>query len=498
MIPRSALGSFVACRTLLATAAVFSLFPAFASIPAIALPPPQGQPTPQAADGVPRPLELSADGGPVCGLGADFHTGRRRALVAVLADEAEGGFVLLRGLPRQRAYLPFRQDKIVWYLTGIESPGIAVGIDVASGDEVLFLPPRDERLESWDGELWDVEDAWIEELAGFADRRPTAALDAWLEERVAAGGPAWISERPWVALAGATDAAAPFDQRRKTDPLDGRPSREGALRANLAARFPELAIRDFAGALDHLRLVKQPAELAAMRRSAELGAHAMREAMRSSGPGRGEWEIAALLEWTYRAAGSPGSAYAPIVGSGPNACVLHYQAVSRTLAAGELLLVDAGPEVDHFTTDITRTWPVEGAFSERAAAIYDAVLAANEAAIAAVRPGLTMGKINELANQVLLDHGFPRSMIKHGCCHWVGLEVHDAGGYHEPFVPGMAFTIEPGLYDVEAGIGVRIEDVVVVTADGCEVLTGSVPKDRAAVEALVRERGVLDLLAAED
>jgi len=231
-----------------------------------------------------------------------------------------------------------------------------------------------------------------------------------------------------------------------------------------------------------------------MRRSASIGAAAMSEAMRSTAAGRGEWELSALLEWQYRAAGSPGAAYAPIVGSGPNACVLHYQAANRRMRAGEVLLIDAGPEVDHFTTDITRSWPVDGVFSERAAEIYDAVLAANQAGIAAVRPGRTMGDINDIANGVMLEMGFPRSMIKHGVCHWVGLEVHDAGGYGEPFVPGMAFTIEPGLYDTEAGIGVRLEDVVVVTEEGCEVITAGVPKARAEVEALVAERGVLELL----
>jgi Xaa-Pro aminopeptidase len=228
-----------------------------------------------------------------------------------------------------------------------------------------------------------------------------------------------------------------------------------------------------------------------MRRAAEVGAAAMAEAMRSTRPGLGEWQLDALMSWRFRHDGAAGPAYYAIVGSGPNSCVLHYSANSRTLGAGEVLLIDYAPEFDHYTSDITRTWPVSGRFSERQAEIYDAVLAAQEAGIAAVRPGGTIQEVEEACRAVIAERGFSR-LVRHGACHLIGMEVHDVGSGRKRLEPGVAFTVEPGLYDEEAGIGVRIEDVVVVTEDGCEVITRGAPKARAEVEATVAERGFLD------
>ena len=194
--------------------------------------------------------------------------------------------------------------------------------------------------------------------------------------------------------------------------------------------------------------------------------------------------------------GATGPAYHAIVGSGANSCVLHYSANDRVMRAKEVMLVDYGPEVDHYTTDITRTWPVDGQFTERAAELYDAVAKAQQAAIDSVRPGTTMSAVGQVANDLLTELGFG-SLIQHGPCHWIGMEVHDPGpggrsAGSKALVPGVAFTVEPGLYEPETGIGIRIEDVVVVTADGCRILTRDVPVEREAMEALVRSRGVLD------
>jgi Xaa-Pro aminopeptidase len=171
--------------------------------------------------------------------------------------------------------------------------------------------------------------------------------------------------------------------------------------------------------------------------------------------------------------------------------VLHYNTNGRRMQAGEVLLIDYAPEFDHEDVDITRTWPVNGKFSEKQAQIYDAVLAAQEAGIAAAKPGATIGDVNAACEKSMQDAGFGK-LIRHGACHGVGLEVHDVGDYSKPLVPGCAFTIEPGLYDESSGIGVRIEDVFVITADGCKNITAGVPRDRAAIEALINDKGLLD------
>jgi len=435
-------------------------------------------------------LARLSDGAPICGLGAAFHTGRR----AELARRLETGYVLVRGLPETRDYTEFRQDKTFWYLTGIESPDATLFMDVDAGTEILFLPDRDRRQEVWDGELWDAEDEWVGELTGFEDVRASSGLMEFLREKLSEGDKVWISKEPWVALSGGFDRAEPADRRRKRDPLDGRASREQALGAKLVEHF-SVEVASLRGPIDAMRLIKTPEEIEAMRRAARAGSAAMVEAIRSTRPDLGEWELDALMEWIQVREGADGPAYLAIVGSGPNSCTLHYSASARRMRDGEMMLIDFGPEVDHYTTDLTRTWPVNGRWTERQAELYDAVLAAQEASIAAVKPGVTLGQVGEAGNAVLRERGFA-SLIRHGVSHWIGLEVHDVGDYSVELAPGMTFTVEPGAYEAETGIGIRIEDVVVVTEDGCEVLSASLPKDRETLSKLVAEQGVLDWMDA--
>jgi Xaa-Pro aminopeptidase len=438
------------------------------------------------------PLSRPGDGRPVCGLGKAFHAGRR----AELRRRVGAGLILVRGLPETRDYKTFRQDKSFWYLTGIESPGADLLMDAATGLEVLFLPERSASRELVDGEMWDTADEWLPALTGFKTIRPAAELPGLLAELAEDRDVVYTPLRPWAALADCFDRAIPYDQRRLGDPLDGRLSRERQLAQELAARFG-LQVEDLSHALAAMRLVKTPEELAALRRAADAGALAMREAMRSSRAGLGEWDLRAAMELVQRRQGADGPAYDAIIGSGPNSVVLHYMAANRTMAAGDMICLDFGPEIDHYTTDITRSWPVDGTFTPRMAELYDAVLAAQQAGIAAVRPGRTIFDVERACNQVLTERGHGQ-LIRHGNCHWVGMEVHDVGDYFAELQPGMVFTIEPGLYDAEHAIGIRIEDVVVVTEDGCDVITARVPKRRAEVVALIGEVGVLDWLDGLD
>jgi Xaa-Pro aminopeptidase len=291
-------------------------------------------------------------------------------------------------------------------------------------------------------------------------------------------------------MSGGADRAGPADKRQFGDPLDGRPSRERRLADELGQRFG-LRVENCSLAIEALRLVKTPEELAALRRAAHAGALAMIEAIRSTRPGLGEWDLRAVMDLVHRRAGGDGPAYDAVVGSGPNALTLHYIQANRVMQPGEMILLDYGPEVDHYTTDITRSWPTDGAWTPRMAELYDAALAAQAAGIAAARPGLLITDVEAACNDVILKRGFA-SLMRHGNCHWVGLEVHDSNPYLSVLEPGCVFTIEPGLYDAEQNIGIRIEDVVVITDDGCEVITGLVPKDRATISALVASPGVLD------
>jgi Xaa-Pro aminopeptidase len=251
--------------------------------------------------------------------------------------------------------------------------------------------------------------------------------------------------------------------------------------------------RDLTPALSELRRLKTAEELDAARRAGRAGALAMAEAMRSTRPGVGEWELEGLMSWFHLKEGAAGPGYMAIVGSGANSLVLHYGNNNRRAQDGEVVLVDYAPELDHSVCDITRTWPVNGKFTPRQAELYDVVLAAQAAGIAAVKPGRTLGDIEAACSKVIAERGFEK-FVRHGACHFVGLEVHDVGNQRKPLAVGACFTIEPGLYEPETGIGIRIEDVVIVTEAGCDVVSAAVPKERAEIEALIAEEGVLDRL----
>jgi len=426
-------------------------------------------------------------GNEVCGLGKEFHAGRRQALRAKL----EKGVLVLRGLPDTRTYTRFSQDKTFWYLTGIESPNVALVVDVASGKEVLFLPPKNPAGESWEGEKWDCDDAWVPDLCGIADVRATSEFEPYLAEVIAAAGNlVWTSLASEITLAGSADRSGPYDRRIERDPLDGRLSRERTFAVKLHEKFAA-DVKDITPRVAALRYVKAPEEVAALRRAADAGALAMREAMRSTRAGLLESDLEAALDFVQRRHGAAGPAYQAIVGSGANSLVLHYTQNRRRLADGDVLLIDYAPEVDHYTSDITRTWPVNGKFSARQAELYDAVLAAQEAGIAVARPGKGIADVERACRNEIQRRGLT-AFVRHGACHPVGMEVHDPGANRGRLEPGVVFTIEPGLYEPETGIGIRIEDTVVITEDGCDVISRGVPKTRAEIEALVAERGLLD------
>jgi Xaa-Pro aminopeptidase len=433
-----------------------------------------------------RPVERPGHGRPTAGLGREFHAGRRQAL----REKLKSGVVVVRGLPETRDYVRFHQDKVFWWLTGVNSPDAALVMDCDSGAEMLFLPKPNVMGETWEGEKWDSADGWVADLVGFKDVRPIGKLEESLAALLPKARVAWISRHPNLALSGGYDRARPYDSRQARDPFDGRKNRETALAEALESKFGCKA-QDCSPQMAELRLIKQPEELAAIRRASRAGALAMAEAIRSTRAGLGEWEIEALMSFVQIREGATGPAYHGIVGSGPNSLTLHYSSSSRAMNDGEVLLVDYAPEVDHFVSDVTRTWPVNGKFSARQAELYDAVLAAQQAGIDVVKPGKTIADVQKACDDVLVERGFG-DLRRHGVSHWVGMEVHDVGGLDRPLEPGMVFTIEPGLYEPATNIGVRIEDVVVVTAKGCEVVTADVPRERAAIERLWAERGWLD------
>jgi Xaa-Pro aminopeptidase len=391
----------------------------------------------------------------------------------------------------------FRQDSDLLYLTGFAEPGSTLVLRPAHPETpfVLFVRPRDPAAETWTGRRAGLEGATRDYGADAAFA--AGELDAKLPE----------------ILAGAEELHFPFGRDPELDAVISRALARLRTTERRGRRAP-VRLVDARLSVHELRLVKSPDEVAVQRRAAAITAEAHTAAMRAARPGVNEGEIEALIDYTFRRRGGTGPGYPTIVGGGVNATILHYVENAAPLAAGELLLVDAGCEVDGYTADVTRTFPVGGRFSDAQRRLYEVVLETQLAAIEAVKPGATIDAIHDqvvegltrglvtlglLTGDVpkLIESGAYKPYYMHRTSHWLGMDVHDVGFYSadgvaRPLTPGMVLTIEPGLYvapdaDVAPeyrGLGVRIEDDLLVTATGYDNLTVDTPKSVAELEKL--------------
>ncbi len=388
------------------------------------------------------------------------HRARRAALAAVLGAEGVAVVPAASGAGAG-LYAPRQEEDYLW-LTGVDEPG---GLLLLRGprrprdthEEILLLPPRNVRAEGWIGpRLFPGEEAVA--ATGIEGTGDVGGADEALRRLLRRGAPVHFP-------AGASGLAA---RERLTAVIEAAGAK----------------VRDLGALTGPLRLVKSAEEVARIRRAAEATAAGFVAAMTVTRAGAAEYEVQAALEERCRAAGCRRQAYDSIVASGPNACILHYGRNRRILEDGDLVLMDAGGEFLGYACDVTRTWPVGDRFTEEQARVYDAVLRAQEAGIAAAKPGATFKEITAACRKVLDDAGLGAAW-RHGPCHWVGLNVHDPPGGDAPLAPGVVFVIEPGAYLPEKGFGVRIEDTFAMKADGTlEVLSAAAPKARAEIEAL--------------
>ncbi len=399
---------------------------------------------------------------------------------------------------------PFRQDSDFFYLTGFDEPD-AVALLLPHRPEgerfVLFVHPKDPAAEVWTGFRWGTEGAV--ERYGADIAHPLDQLSALL--------PGYLVGAEAIAFrVGRHPVVEPLVLSAWGRQLDSY-ARAGVAALGLVAPTP---------ILHRLRLVKEGHELQRLREACRISAEAHELARSMTQPGMNEAEVQAAIEAHFRAAGARGPAYGSIVAGGDNACVLHYTANTAQLQDGDLLLIDAGCSVDdYYNGDITRTFPVNGRFSAEQRELYGVVLASQEAAVEAVRPGGNAEQVHDTALRVLveglvdlglllgdvdglIEQGAYRHLYMHRTGHWLGLDVHDVGAYRlgeQPATlqPGMVLTVEPGLYvsdrlavpegqpeidDCWKGIGIRIEDDVAVTESGHEVLTAAAQKSLAAME----------------
>ncbi len=419
----------------------------------------------------------------------EWHAERRKALMETFLAKSEDqeAVIILRGAGTQNDYREFRQDNNFWYFTGITTPNAVYVCIPKTKKEYLLVPKVAPMAERWNGDLIDSREAkeitGIETCTSISKRGggQWSNFEALLKKLSDKHDTFYVQKQPAENWMMSRDNLASAKAAVLKDPFDTRLNRGSQFAAKLAERY-EVEVEDLTLMIDNMRLVKTPEEQQAMRRACEVSGQAHVAAMKMASAGTYEWQLAAEMSGTFLKSGGMGAGYMAIVGSGPNACVLHYTENKRALEQNDVVMIDYGAEFNHYVADISRTWPVSGKFTDREREVYEAVYTAQEAAFAACKPGATLSQVNNAAQKEVTKRGF--GMMWHGTSHWLGMATHDVGAYMKKFEPGMTFTVEPGIYLPDEGLGVRIEDVVVITEDGYELLSSSIPRHIDAIEAL--------------
>jgi Xaa-Pro aminopeptidase len=382
----------------------------------------------------------------------------------VMQEMGEGIAVLhARGREDRDGY---RQDSDFYYLTGIEEPGAI--LILAPGQRTyrhrLYLVPRDPEAERWIGEREPLSRRLLERT-GFDQIQRTGSVN-----------------RDLMSILETTDTLHVINQPARPDqPLPA----EQELYGKIASRIPGVSVNNLSKLLPAMRAVKEGRELERMEKAIDATIAAHRAAARAIRPGGEENWVESLIMTEFKKRGAVRPAFPSIVGSGEDSTILHYPDHDKTIEAGSLVLVDIGAEYGRYAADVTRTYPADGRFNDRQRLVYETVLRAQQACVAMVRPGVYVEDLYLAAEKIIGEAGFADYFI-HGIGHFVGLDVHDVGLRNEPLENGMVITIEPGIYIPEENLGVRIEDDVLVTATGVEVLTADLPRSLDEVERMMR------------
>jgi len=414
------------------------------------------------------------------------YASRRAKLVSTI-----DGPILLLGYSGKeveaQTYI-FAQEENLYYLTGhneeeaalILLPAVAkkAANDDWTDREIFFLPPKDVRKEKWNGARMSSSDPGIELRTGFSVVKPYPELRA-VVERLAKIYPAFYTILPY--------------QRE----LGGYPHEKETVDW-LKQVAPEVTLKDIRANIADLRLIKSPTELALLRQAIDLSLDAQFEAMKMMRAGLWEYQIAGKMVEVHTMGGSEAEAYAPIVGAGPNSTALHYDKLDRKIEDGDIVVMDVGAQYSGYAADITRTIPANGKFTPRQREIYEIVLGAQDAAIHALKPGMDMCRksdksVYKIAYDYINSHGKDQhgkslgQYFIHGLGHSIGLNVHDPGDLCKPFAPGTVITIEPGIYIPEENLGVRIEDDVLITDSGYELLSQRLPRSPDEIEKIMAD-----------
>jgi Xaa-Pro aminopeptidase len=403
---------------------------------------------------------------------------RRAAVMEKIGD----GLMVIQGAGEYPTLVQFRQDNNFYYLTGIDDTSDAILVmDGKAKRTLLFLPPFDANYEKWFGHRMNPGKE-ATERTGITESFSNKDFDGKIAELIGDSNRAvYISKSPMELGESERGVAAGVDKTELTTPWIKRISKQQAFANYFESKKAE--VKDLDPILDDMRRIKGQEEIELVRESSAIGSQGHIEAIKSVHAGMYEYEIAALAEYVFKRSGAIGPSYFPIAGSGPNSCALHYSLNNRKMKDGDIVVFDFAPDYGYYASDITRTFPVSGKFTDEQRKVYQVVLTAQKAGIAAVKPCATFADVTKAARDVINAAGYGKYWA-HGIGHYVGMGVHDVGSYDKPFEPGVVLTVEPGIYIPEKELGVRIEDVVLVTKEGREVLSNA-PKEINDIEKLM-------------
>ena len=435
---------------------------------------------------------------------------RRAKVLQKIGD----GVAVLQGATETAAYEKFRQSNQFYYLTGVTTPRAILAIDGRTKTSTLYLPPNNPQMERSEGPLLGPGAA-AEQLSGIERVVPRAEFEAFAASL--GGRTIYTPVRGETRLMGTPDRANAHARARAADPWDLQGSREAFFRTRLAEKAPGARFENLDEVLDELRMIKSPREIALLRESTRIAGLALMEGMRSAEPGMYEYEIEAIGDYIFKKHNAQGPAYYGLVATGTNAAWPHYHAAQAQLKSGDLVLFDYAPDYQYYTSDVTRMFPANGKFTPDQRDLYGIYVKLYQALMTSIRPGAPAGILEDVVrkmDQAMASHAFrnqkhrdaatrfvdgyrarlasPRQGASLG--HMVGMEVHDVTRNFSVYQPGMVFTIEPALTIPEDRVYIRLEDMIVITADGYENMSAFVPWEIDAVEKLMAEPGIAQLM----
>jgi Xaa-Pro aminopeptidase len=427
---------------------------------------------------------------------------RRARVMQKIGD----GVAILTGAAEIPGFTQFRQNNQFFYLTGVEVPRAMVVIDGKTKRTTLFLPARNERAERSEGPLLTVEDA--PRLTGVDDALVRDQFAAALARLGMEGRTVYTPFRAEALATGSPEYSVGHYANNAADPWDGRISHEAAFIQRMRAAVPQLDLRNLDPIIDEMRMIKSPREIALVREATRLAGLGMMEAMRMARPGMFEYEITAVSDYIFRKHNAQGPAYFSLIATGTNAAWPHYHHGQAQLKDGDLVLFDYSPDYKYYTADVTREFPANGRFSPEQREMYGIYLALYKALMESIRPGPAAAVVADAVRKmdaVMASFRFSNPKVKEaatrfvnayrtragnrGIGHMVGMEVHDVTVPYSELKPGMIFTIEPALTIPEDRVYIRLEDMILVTDNGYENLSGFVPMEIDAVERTMAEEG---------